>query len=201
LCRTLLAVGFNAHVLAEERKKCLAAGVIEYANNSINPDERVATILCHAWSSARTPSIVPSAAVLVEATEAPEMKQLTGTGPKNLVDWPALMAQYGGREEFVARLLNMAVTGQRDVPARLRAAAERSDWDGLAFVAHSLKAIGGNLKAHDVQELAARTESAAKGRDPGATELAAELADLVDAVLAELSRRLSDTGPAMQGQS
>jgi HPt (histidine-containing phosphotransfer) domain-containing protein len=127
-----------------------------------------------------------------------EMKQLTETGPTNLVDWPALMAQYGGREEFVARILKMAVTGQRDVPARLRTVAEQRDWDGLAFAAHSLKAIGGNLQSHDVRELATRTESAAKAGDPAATALAAELADLVDALLAELSRRLSDSGPATQ---
>jgi HPt (histidine-containing phosphotransfer) domain-containing protein len=164
--------------------------MIEHVSNPIDPDEREATIPCHAW---------PSAGVPVAAMKTPEMKQLTETEPNKLVDWPALMAQYGGREEFIARLLNMAVAGQRDVPARLRTAAEQGDWEGLAFVAHSLKAIGGNLKAHDVRELAARTESAAKAMDPGATALAADLADLVDALLAELSRRLPDTGPATQG--
>ena len=105
------------------------------------------------------------------------------------------MAQYGGRGDFVTKLATMAVTGQRDVPAKLRNAVTQGDWDGLAFVAHSLKAIGGNLKAHGVKELAARTEGAAKAREPQAAALAAELAELFDALLAELSQRLSDTSP------
>lgn len=130
------------------------------------------------------------------AIEAPESSCFVETNPTALVDWHALLARFcSGREDFVAKIATMAVTGQRDVPARLRAMAEQGDWDGLAFVAHSLKAIGGNLKAQAVRELAARTESAAKGKEPLAAELAAELADLFDALLAELSRRLSGNQP------
>jgi two-component system sensor histidine kinase/response regulator len=162
--------------------------MVEHVSKPIDPDELVAVILRFVGPGDRFP---PGPTL-----KASELRHFAGPNPAGLVDWPALMAQYGGREEFVAKLATMAVTGQRDVPARLRSAADaRATWDGLAFAAHSLKAIGGNLKAHGVKELAARTESAAKAREPQAAALAAELADLFDALLAELSQRLSDTGP------
>ncbi len=187
----LPVIGLTAHALAEEREKCLASGMVEHVSKPIDPDELVAAILRHAGPGTRPPSVVPGAMAPAEAIKAPEPGQVEVCDRPGLVDWPALMAQYGGREEFVAKLATMAVTGQRDVPARLRSAAEKGDWDGLAFAAHSLKAIGGNLKANGVSELAARTEKAAKGRDAQAAALAGELAERVDVLLAELSRHLS----------
>jgi CheY-like chemotaxis protein/HPt (histidine-containing phosphotransfer) domain-containing protein/anti-sigma regulatory factor (Ser/Thr protein kinase) len=183
----LPVIGLTAHALAEEREKCLASGMVEHVSKPIDPDELVAVILRHAGPGIRPPSGAP-----VESDQSPGTRAGRGAvNPPGLVDWPALMAQYGGREKFVAKLATMAVTGQRDVPARLRSAAENGDWDGLAFAAHSLKAIGGNLKADGISELAARTEKAAKGRDGQAATLAVELAERVDDLLAELSRYLS----------
>jgi PAS domain S-box-containing protein len=183
----LPVIGLTAHALAEERERCLAAGMVEHVSKPIDPDELVAVILRFVGPGDRFP---PGPTL-----KASELRHFAGPNPAGLVDWPALMAQYGGREDFVTKLATMAVTGQRDVPAKLRNAVTQGDLDALAFVAHSLKAIGGNLKAHGVKELAARTESAAKAREPQAAALAAELADLFDALLAELSQRLSDTGP------
>lgn len=183
----LPVIGLTAHALAEERERCLAAGMVEHVSKPIDPDELVAVILRFVGPGDRFP---PGPTL-----EAPELRHFPGPNPAGLVDWPALMAQYGGRGDFVTKLATIAVTGQRDVPAKLRNAVTQGDWDGLAFVAHSLKAIGGNLKAHGVKELAARTEGAAKAREPQAAALAAELAELFDALLAELSQRLSDTSP------
>ena len=187
-------IGLTAHALAEEREKCLASGMVEHVSKPIDPDELVAVILRHVGSGDRASIPAPNIPAALSEQARPEGSDESRR--TQVVDWPALMAQYGGREEFVGKLVNMALTGQCDVPAKLRFAAEQGDWEGLAFVAHSLKAIGGNLKAHGVRELAARTESAAKGREAGARALAAELADLMDALLAELSRRHSDSKPA-----
>ncbi|MBL8492079.1 MAG: Hpt domain-containing protein, partial [Rhodocyclaceae bacterium] len=50
----------------------------------------------------------------------------------------------------------------------------------LAFLAHGLKGAAGNLLARPVQDLAMRTEQAAKAGDPAMEVLAAELATLVE---------------------
>ena len=194
----LPVIGLTAHALAEEREKCLDAGMVEHVSKPIDPDELVAAILRHAGPA---PATKDALAILPATSSALSEKRIRDAGSSGaiqpppvatcLVDWPALLAQYSGREAFVAKLANMALTGQRDVPAKLRDAAEHGDMESLAFVAHALKGIGGNLMAHGVRTLAARTERAAREKEPQATELAAELAGQVDALLVELTERLS----------
>jgi CheY-like chemotaxis protein len=184
----LPVIGLTAHALAEERERCLAAGMVEHVSKPIDPDELVAAILRHVGPGDRPPV---GEVVAAPPMEVPEFSHFAATNPPGLVDWQALIEQYDGREDFVTQLATMAVSGQRDVPAKVRAAAEHGDWDGLKFVAHSLKAIGGNLKAHGVRELAAQTEKAAREKEPQAAALAAELARQVEAMLAELAERLS----------
>jgi PAS domain S-box-containing protein len=188
----LPVIGLTAHALAEEREKCLVAGMVEHVSKPIDPDELVAVILRYAVVHHRPPV---GEGMETAAVEVPETPRFIVTNLPRLVDWQALIEQYGGREDFVNKLATMAVNGQRDVPAKLRTAAEQGDWDGLVFVAHSLKAIGGNLKAHGVSELAARTERAAREKESQATALAAELASRVEAMLAELAERLSRAQP------
>ncbi len=174
----LPVIGLTAHAFAEERDKCLAAGMVEHVTKPIDPDLLVAAILRHA----RPPPPRFASAVTPKPTVV-----------ANLVDWPTLLARYPGRETFVARLANIAVTNQREMPAKLRAAAAQPDLQSLAFLAHTLKGVAGNLMAHDVRELAARTEAAAKNSEPRAATLATELASTVETLLDELSMHHSGT--------
>jgi hypothetical protein len=51
-----------------------------------------------------------------------------------------LLAQYSGREAFVAKLAAIAVNSQQETVAKLRTAAAQGDREALAFIAHSSRA-------------------------------------------------------------
>jgi HPt (histidine-containing phosphotransfer) domain-containing protein len=62
----------------------------------------------------------------------------------------------------------------------------------LAFLAHSLKGMSGNLMARQVQELAARAEVAARQARPDALALAEQLAGAMARMLAALAARVDN---------
>ncbi len=179
----LPVIGLTAHAFAEERDKCFAAGMVEHVTKPIDPDLLVAAILRHARPTPAEPvRAVAGPAAPVAVPPAP-------TVTADLVDWPALLAQYSGREAFVAKLAAIAVNSQQETVAKLRTAAAQGDREALAFIAHSLKGVAGNLMARGVRDLAARTEAAARLDEPQATSLAIELAAAMEALLDELARR------------
>ena len=84
-----------------------------------------------------------------------------------------------------------ALNSHRDTPTQLRATAELRDLESLAFTAHALKGLGGNLMARSVQALAKETEIAARAGHHAAPALATELADALDTLLAALTVRIN----------
>ena len=186
---TLPVIGLTAHAMAEEREKCLAVGMVDHAIKPVDMDALVAAILRHvSWSRGEA--------------EKEKMAQDEGQGAMaeqfpDLIDWPALMARFNGREAFVDKLLDTIRRSQREIPARLREAAEQGDFQALAFLTHSVKGVCGNIRADGIFELARRAEaSAVKGLED-ASWLACQLAQQLELLLDSLQRRaalgLSDT--------
>jgi HPt (histidine-containing phosphotransfer) domain-containing protein len=113
------------------------------------------------------------------------------TAADAIIDWAKLEARFNGKRDFVDRLANTVLASQAETPARLRAAAAAGDGKALAFVAHGLKGVGGNLMAGEVHILAAETEVAAKQGEAAMSELAERLALAVEHLLSALERRLA----------
>ncbi len=107
------------------------------------------------------------------------------------IDWPKFLDRFGGRQDFVAKLVAAALSGHQNAPALLRSQAEQSDWAALAATAHSIKGLAGNLMSAGVQDLARQTELAARAGDPVATELAATLAQAMEGMLNDLQSWLA----------
>ncbi|MDP2794498.1 MAG: Hpt domain-containing protein, partial [Sulfurisoma sp.] len=61
------------------------------------------------------------------------------------------------------------------------------DRETLAFIAHGLKGLGGNLDAGPLREAAAALEIAAKAGSDDTPALAEPLADVLEATLKELA--------------
>ncbi len=108
-----------------------------------------------------------------------------------MVDWAGLETRFGGKRDFVTRLARTALDSQRETPAKLRAALREGNHEAVVFLAHSLKGMGGNLMAVELQALAATVETAAKGREDGALKLVEPLAQESERLLAALAARLS----------
>lgn len=103
-----------------------------------------------------------------------------------LFDWNALVEKLGGDQVFVRTLLGIALRSSQPLPDELRDASARSDFAALARIAHKVKGTAGDLVANDLRDRARDAEVAARQSDPEAVVLGLQLADALDALLAEL---------------
>ena len=190
LAPDLPVIGLTAHALAEERDKCLAAGMVDHVTKPIDTDTLMTAIL-------RQVSLVATKlAATAPAAAVPPAPTITGV----LIDYPALLARFKGRREFVAKLVASVGENHAGSPAKLRIAARVGDHEALAFITHSLKGVSGNLMATTVFELATAAENATREGKAEATELACQLAGLMEAMLEELARiEQGDFDAATQG--
>ena len=166
-------IGQTAHALAEERERCLEAGMVDHIAKPIDVSRLVAMILTH---TGRQPSL--SAAPAKPAATASTLTQ---------IDWAGLDAAYGRKPAFYDKLLNLALTSHGDFPERLRAAAAAVDYKQIAFHAHTLKGVAGNMLAVGLMEQARVVELAAKAGHADAPEQALRLADRMALFLAEIT--------------
>jgi PAS domain S-box-containing protein len=178
-------IGLTAHAMAEERERCLATGMVEHVTKPIEAEVLVAAILRHAGRrmvrTALPPASLSNGAVGEDSASAGD----------NTIDWLQLLTHYNGRQAFVSKLATTALNSHRDTPTHLRATAELHDLESLAFTAHALKGLGGNLMARSVQTLAKETEIAARAGQSIAPALANELADALDTLLTALTVRIN----------
>ena len=166
-------VGLTAHALNEERKKCLAAGMVDVVTKPINIKNLIAAIQSQVHH--RRP--VPAASDGVE----PMPSESVSSG---CVDWQALLAGYDGRQEFVAKIAISIVKDHAQTPAKLRAAAQAGDRKTLAFIAHNLKGL--SIEAHRLRELSLAFESAERAGNTITAQSIEPLALELEAVLLEL---------------
>ena len=109
-------------------------------------------------------------------------------------DKQALLQKLGGDEEFVRSLLGVALRATSRTPDDLRAACAVADFESMARLAHQVKGTAGDLVAEDLRLRAREAEFAARSSDPGAVTLNLELADAVEALVAELARSVGRAG-------
>ncbi|HET9695132.1 MAG TPA: Hpt domain-containing protein [Steroidobacteraceae bacterium] len=109
-------------------------------------------------------------------------------------DRRALLEKFGGDEEFMRALLDVALRTSAPLPAALRSACAQADFAVLAGLAHKVKGTAGDLVATAVQTRARDAELAARACDPGAVGLNLELADALDEMLEEIRTEVAGAG-------
>jgi CheY-like chemotaxis protein/HPt (histidine-containing phosphotransfer) domain-containing protein len=179
LAPALPVIGLTAHAMPEERDRCLAAGMVEHLAKPIELDLLVAAILQLRGA--------PSQPLAASPPAAP-----SGSDGSAAIDWSALEARFKGKREFVRRLAANMVQTHADSPARLREAARCGDVKTIAFLAHSIKGMAGNLLAHAVQDIASQTDLAARNGAAETAEQALRLADAFDGLLAQMAARVAE---------
>jgi len=177
----LPVIGLTAHAMPQERQRCLAAGMVDHVAKPFDLDELVEAILRYAR---RTQGMEQRTGHL----PAPTLVRQPADGPMN--DWAGLEARFGGRCGLVDKLAAAALKGHAAAPEELRAAAARSDFKALAFLAHGIKGMAGNMLAAKAQGIARDAEAAARAGQVDATLLAERLAAAVERMLGEAAARL-----------
>ena len=203
LAPELPIIGLSAHALGEEKQRSLDAGMVAHITKPIDPEELVAAILAHARRRPAQPQAVPISDPSPAATATPFGTAADAVPPApsfneahHLIDWQVLDKRFRGKQDFIDQLAHSALESHAESPEKLGLFASTGDFKALAFLAHSLKGLSGNLAAPAVQELATQTEQSAKAQDAHAFALARQLADKLVLFLAELDDRTHRKGQA-----
>jgi len=189
LAPDLPVIGLTAHAMAEERDRCIAAGMVEHLAKPLDLDRLVSAVSRHVrnFAAGAADEDTPPLPLPTRPTNRPSTAMEAAEAVSPLVDWTALLNRFKGRREFVDKLVVTVLRTHQNTADRLRVAADGGDLDEIAFIAHSLKGMGGNLMARPLRTLADRTEATAREGGPDSANLAERLALVLDETLTALS--------------
>jgi PAS domain S-box-containing protein len=178
----LPVIGLTAHALAEEKEKCLAAGMVEHVAKPVVLESLLKAILRHR----RPDNAVVDDTADIALTKHP-------LPPRSLVDlinWPELERQYEDRQAFLVRLLSTMLQSCAAKPARLRELMALGDFVELSREAHSLKGMASAVMPDSLRQLAVLTEQQARQEDEQAKSSALQLAAGVEELMKEIRSHL-----------
>jgi len=156
-------LALTAHALAEERNRCLAAGMNAVLNKPIVPAELFAAL----------------------ARWLPVSESFAEAEPTATLDPDVMMATANGDAEFYRRILGMFRASPVIDMAALKTALAEGDLAKARRQAHSLKGMAGSIGAKSLQTAAGGLERALAGgaaADGELAEVEARLADVLAAI-------------------
>ncbi|MBT7862512.1 MAG: response regulator, partial [Gemmatimonadetes bacterium] len=202
-------LAMTANAMAQDRERCLEAGMNDHIAKPIDPAELFRALL--QWvpprtavqdgapavvaASAQTPKVTSTPGSVSSATPDPtpgSVPNLTA-GPSSLgiedvdgLDVKGGLSRVLGKRDLYERLLRQFVTGpESQTIETVRSLRAEGDAEGATRAAHSLKGVAGTLGAGELQERAAALEAALKA---GTADV--EIEPLLAHVDSELSRLL-----------
>jgi len=189
----LPVIGLTAHALVEEKKRCLRSGMVDHIAKPVDIDELTRTIRKHLPLQHKQPETTTT----TTTTTNKHNQQTQNTRPlpqeaDTIIDWPALLSRFQGRDAMIKKLMATTLRTHMDTPEKLRYAANNNDIETTRLISHSLKGMAGFLEAHDLKEIAERTEAEIREQSDHkkltvTPAMANELADSMDKLLKTLS--------------
>ncbi len=159
-------VAVTASIRAEEQQRCIASGMNAFLAKPFRRKE-LAEVL-RAWLPPSAQGLVGSpVAAAAPAEPAPPLPPVS-----DILDFPAAVAAFMGREETVRKLLAGFMRRAAEGMPALRAAVEKGDGETVRFEAHAVKGGALNLRAGRLAEAALALERAGQeGKMPAAAGL------------------------------
>jgi CheY-like chemotaxis protein/HPt (histidine-containing phosphotransfer) domain-containing protein len=151
----LPVIAMTAGVLAEDRERCLAAGMDDYISKPVEADE-----LAQALTRWVHPAPAPADDDDLRASMEQRLDELRGAGS------PAENA-------LVDRLVDHFLARAPEMTGALFHALDRHDIREIAEQAHTLKGAAGNLGAHSLAAVCGDLEEHARAGDPAPLSRAA----------------------------
>ena len=184
-------VAMTAHAMAEERERCLAAGMRAHITKPIDPE-----LLYRTLAQFYRPG-------LAAAAPKPVSRSSPSDGPLEIdgLDVEDGLRRVSGNMKLYLSLLGQFVAQQADAVFAVRAGLECQDFALVERLVHTLKGVSGNLGAKTISRLAAELEgSLKKNRSVGSLESALsalddELARVIEEIRNSLTARTMETLP------
>jgi two-component system, sensor histidine kinase and response regulator len=173
----LPVIAMTAHATAEERDRCLAAGMRGHIAKPIDPELLYRTLM-----QFHRPRQAAVAAELVDRlSHAAGLSDIAG------LDVADGLNRVAGNMKLYRSLLGQFVEQQADTVSAVRASLARKDFASAARLMHTLKGVSGNLGAKTMSGLAAELERSLRDRNARRLEadlssFAPELARLMEAI-------------------
>jgi CheY-like chemotaxis protein len=170
-------IAMTAHATAEERDRCLGAGMRGHVAKPIDPDLLYRTLMLF-----HRPGQAAVAAKPVDRlSHAIELSEIAG------LDVADGLNRVAGNMKLYRSLLGQFVEQQADTVSAIRASLAREDFASAERLVHTLKGVSGNLGAKALSGIAAELERSLRDRnarslEAGLSGIAPELAGLMEAI-------------------
>lgn len=193
-------IGLTAYALAEERQRCLEAGMAAHVTKPVDVDilcETILKVLARgagaAVESAQAPQAEasPAGAGAGAAAAGEAAMAGAGAGETPVIDWKALWQRLR-RADSVRQILQTLVDHHGASADALRRYGSQADLAGLSNLAHQLRGVAGTLCAEPVKRAATVLEGQIRQTGAYEPQALARLADAVASLLEEARGGLKD---------
>ena len=159
---TMPIIALTARAMADERERCLAAGMNAHVAKPIEP-HTLFTVLAQ-WGQGR-PSAVRS------------LERENNSASFMALDWAGGLRRVAGNAATYRRVLEQYLGSQREALAELRQALLENRHEEARRIAHNMKGVAGNIGVVGVAAAAAAAEADGTMAALGDVETALRLAD------------------------
>ncbi|KAA3650593.1 MAG: PAS domain S-box protein [Proteobacteria bacterium] len=164
---TLPVIAMTAHALAEERARCVAAGMDDFLTKPVEPGSLYAVLARYRSGS---PPAASSAGDTSAPTPAPAPAQVMPADGGDVIAQDVGLRYAGGREALRLRLLGRFRETQQDLMARFDAAHAQAPGGEAFRLAHTLKSSSATIGAMALSEAARALEAAYQAGDMAQAE-------------------------------
>ena len=143
-------VAMTANAMAQDKEKCLAAGMNDHISKPISPEELFRTLI--KWVESPLLPLEAMQENIVEEQDDNILVAIDG------LDIELGLKRVLGKKSLYINMLRRYVSNQENVPDNLRDALNTGDYATAERIAHSSKSVNGNIGASHLQDMAGEIE-------------------------------------------